>query len=40
MADWNALKERMTREVGLARVVTHVVMDKPKVFQGYPIAPE
>lgn len=38
MSEWTALKERLTRDVGLARITTHVVMDKPKVFQGYPIA--
>ncbi len=38
MPEWNALKEQLTREVGLSRVTTHVVMGKPKIFEGYPIA--
>lgn len=38
MSEWSALKERLSQESGLSRITTHVVMDKPKVFQGYPIA--
>jgi Lrp/AsnC family leucine-responsive transcriptional regulator len=38
MPEWNALKERLVRDVGLSRITTHVVMNKPKVFRGYPVA--
>ena len=37
MPEWNALKDRLGNEVGLGRITTHVVMDKPKVFEGYPV---
>ncbi|RYE64719.1 MAG: Lrp/AsnC family transcriptional regulator [Oxalobacteraceae bacterium] len=37
MSEWNELKDRLTDEIGVSRVTTHVIMDKPKVFEGYPI---
>lgn len=38
MPEWNALKDRLAGEVGLGRITTHVVMSKPKIFTGYPVA--
>jgi DNA-binding Lrp family transcriptional regulator len=38
MPEWNDLKDRLSGEVGLGRITTHVVMGKPKVFEGYPVA--
>jgi DNA-binding Lrp family transcriptional regulator len=38
MPEWNDLKDRLAGEVGLGRITTHVVMGKPKVFEGYPVA--
>ena len=38
MPEWNVLQERLAREVGLSRITTHVVMSKPKIFEGFPIA--
>ena len=37
MPEWNALKDRLADEFGVSRVTTHVIMDKPKIFEGYPI---
>jgi DNA-binding Lrp family transcriptional regulator len=37
MTEWNALKDRLTEETGVSRITTHVVIAKPKVFEGYPI---
>lgn len=38
MPEWNELKERLTDQMGVSRVTTHVIMGKPKVFEGYPIS--
>ncbi len=38
MAEWNGLKDTLASEFGLARITTHVVMGKPKVFEGYPVS--
>ncbi|RYE04492.1 MAG: Lrp/AsnC family transcriptional regulator [Sphingomonadales bacterium] len=37
MPEWNELKDRLTAEIGVSRITTHVIMDKPKIFEGYPI---
>ena len=37
MPEWNELKDRLTDEIGVSRITTHVIMGKPKVFTGYPI---
>ncbi|UZK68845.1 Lrp/AsnC family transcriptional regulator [Sphingomonas sp. S1-29] len=37
MPEWNALKDLMVQEVGATRIITHVIMDTPKAFKGYPI---
>ncbi|RYG87246.1 MAG: Lrp/AsnC family transcriptional regulator [Alphaproteobacteria bacterium] len=37
MPQWNDLKDRLTKEAGVGRITTHVIMEKPKVFKGYPI---
>lgn len=37
MPEWNELKDRLTDEIGVSRITTHVIMDKPKVFTGYPV---
>ncbi len=40
MANWTRIAEELTTaEVGVARINTHVLMHKPKVFVGYPIGP-
>ncbi|MCH8616603.1 Lrp/AsnC family transcriptional regulator [Sphingomonas sp. SM33] len=36
MAEWTRLAERMT-EIGVDRINTHVMMNKPKFFVGYPV---
>ncbi len=39
MAEWTALSEElMAGDLGVDKVVTHVLMKKPKRFTGYPIA--
>ena len=38
MAEWTLIGERLTaEEVGAERIITHVLMGKPKVFVGYPV---
>lgn len=38
MAGWNRLAQQLTApQIGGERVNTHILMDKPKVFVGYPI---
>lgn len=38
MAEWTRLREQFTGgNLGVDRIVTHVLMRKPKVFVGYPI---
>ncbi len=38
MSEWNALAEQLTgSDLGVERIVTHVLMSKPKVFVGYPV---
>ena len=38
MAEWTRIAEELTgSDLGVERVTTHVIMNKPKVFQGYPI---
>jgi len=40
MAEWNEIAEKLTsHDIGVDRINTHVVRDKPKVFVGYPIKP-
>ena len=40
LAEWTGIAEQLTAaEAGADRVVTHVLLRKPKVFVGYPIAP-
>jgi len=38
MADWTRIAENLTSsETGVERISTHVMMNKPKFFEGYPI---
>ena len=38
MPEWTALADRLTSaEIGVDRLVTHVMMGKPKFFVGYPV---
>jgi Lrp/AsnC family transcriptional regulator, leucine-responsive regulatory protein len=38
MADWTRIAEELTSsDVGVERINTHVMMNKPKFFVGYPI---
>ena len=38
MAEWTGLAEDLTtRDLGIDRINTHVLMRKPKVFVGYPV---
>lgn len=38
MAEWNGIAQQLTAsDIGGARVNTHVLMDKPKLFVGYPV---
>lgn len=34
---WSRLGGRLTAEGGADRIVTHVLLDKPKIFVGYPV---
>ena len=39
MAEWNRIAEELTSAgIGVDRINTHVLMNKPKVFLGYPIS--
>jgi Lrp/AsnC family transcriptional regulator, leucine-responsive regulatory protein len=39
MPEWTRLKDELTgAEVGIQRITTMVLMTKPKIFSGYPIA--
>lgn len=39
MAEWNQLKDALMQGgLGVRRITTHILMRKPKVFTGYPIA--
>lgn len=41
MPQWTKLAEQLTSfDLGVERVVTHVLMDKPKIFVGYPVTVE
>ena len=38
MADWTRIAEELTSsDIGVERITTHVMMNKPKFFVGYPI---
>ena len=38
MAEWTKLAEELTAsDYGVERVVTHIIMNKPKFFTGYPV---
>jgi DNA-binding Lrp family transcriptional regulator len=38
LAEWSAIGERLTAsDAGADRVVTHVLLHKPKIFVGYPV---
>jgi DNA-binding Lrp family transcriptional regulator len=38
MADWTKITEELTSsDIGVDRINTHVMMNKPKFFEGYPI---
>jgi len=38
MADWTRIAENLSSsETGVERISTHVMMNKPKFFEGYPI---
>lgn len=38
MAEWTDLRDRLVGgDIGIDRITTHVLMDKPKIFVGYPI---
>lgn len=38
MAEWTRIAEKLaSSDVGVERITTHVMMDKPKFFVGYPI---
>jgi DNA-binding Lrp family transcriptional regulator len=39
MADWTRIAEKLTgSDIGVDRISTHVMMHKPKFFEGYPIS--
>lgn len=39
MADWTKIAEQLSSgDLGVVRINTHVLMSKPKVFLGYPVA--
>jgi DNA-binding Lrp family transcriptional regulator len=39
MAEWTGIAEELTgSDLGVERIVTHVLMSKPKLFVGYPIS--
>jgi Lrp/AsnC family leucine-responsive transcriptional regulator len=39
MAEWTKIAEELTRsDIGVERIITHVMMNKPKFFVGYPIS--
>lgn len=39
MADWTRIAEELSSgDLGVVRINTHVLMSKPKVFLGYPVA--
>lgn len=39
MADWTKIAEQLSSgDLGVVRINTHVLMSKPKVFMGYPVA--
>jgi len=39
MAEWNRLREQLAAgDLGIDRITTHVLMRKPKIFVGYPVA--
>ena len=41
MAEWTRIREALVGgSLGVSRVTTHVLMGKPKVFTGYPVAQE
>ena len=38
MAEWTRISEGLAgADLGVDRIVTHVLMGKPKVFTGYPV---
>jgi DNA-binding Lrp family transcriptional regulator len=38
MAEWTRIAEALTgADLGVDRIITHVLMGKPKVFTGYPV---
>jgi DNA-binding Lrp family transcriptional regulator len=38
MAEWTDLRDRLVGgDIGVDRITTHVLMEKPKIFVGYPI---
>lgn len=38
LGEWNRIAERLTAEpAGAERIVTHVLLSKPKIFVGYPV---
>jgi Lrp/AsnC family transcriptional regulator, leucine-responsive regulatory protein len=40
LAEWSAIGERLTAQaVGADRIITHVLLRKPKIFVGYPVPP-
>ena len=39
MAEWTKIAEELTSsDIGVERIITHVMMNKPKFFVGYPIS--
>ncbi|WP_106640636.1 Lrp/AsnC family transcriptional regulator [Allosphingosinicella vermicomposti] len=37
MPEWTELRDRLVGDLGVDRVTTHILMDKPKIFIGYPV---
>jgi len=38
MGEWTRLKDELVeRNVGVRRITTHILMRKPKIFEGYPL---
>lgn len=38
MAEWTSLRERFANDIPIRRITTHILMSKPRIFTGYPVA--
>jgi len=39
MAEWTRIAEELaSSDIGIERIITHVIMNKPKFFVGYPVS--